>query len=64
MKGIADSLGPIKIQLKLDAKPVKRRPYQLNPKYKEKVCKELSHMLDHGIIVLVEESDWISLVMV
>jgi hypothetical protein len=46
----------MKIQLKLDAKLVKRRPYRLNPKYKEKVRKELDQMLDAGIIVLVEES--------
>jgi hypothetical protein len=39
---------------------VKRRPYHLNPKYKEKVCKELDQMLDVGIIVPMEESDWIS----
>jgi hypothetical protein len=41
-------------------KPVKRRPYRLNPKYKEKVHKELDRMLDVGIIVPMEESDWIS----
>lgn len=60
MKGIAGSLGAMKIQLKLDAKPVKRRPYWLNPKYKEKVHKELDLMFDAGIIVPVEEVDWIS----
>jgi hypothetical protein len=41
MKGIAGSLGAMKIQLKPNAKLVKRRPYRLNPKYKEKVLKEL-----------------------
>jgi hypothetical protein len=41
MKGITGSLGAMKIQLKPNAKPIKRRPYCLNPKYKEKVCKEL-----------------------
>jgi hypothetical protein len=50
----------MKIQLNPDAKPVKRRPYWLNPKYKEKVHKKLDQMLDVGIIVPVEESDWIS----
>jgi hypothetical protein len=39
MKGIAGLLGAMKIQLKPDAKPVKTRPYRLNLKYKEKVCK-------------------------
>jgi len=51
MKGITGSLGAMNIQLKPDAKLVKRRPYQLNPKYKEKVCKEIDQMLDAGIIV-------------
>jgi hypothetical protein len=39
MKGIAGLLGAMKIQLKTDAKPVKGRPYGLNPTYKENVCK-------------------------
>jgi hypothetical protein len=41
MKCDAGSLGDMNIHIKLDAKPVKRRPYHLNPKYKENVCKEL-----------------------
>jgi hypothetical protein len=48
----------MKIHLKPDAKMVKRMPYRLNPKYKEKVCKELDRMLDAGIIVPMEESVW------
>jgi len=32
----------------------------LNPKYKEKVCLELDKMLEAGIIEPVEESDWVS----
>jgi hypothetical protein len=60
MKGIAGSPGAMKIHLKLDSKPVMRRPYKLNPKYKEKVHKELDWMLDGGIIVTVEEFYWIS----
>ena len=34
MKGIAGSLQEMKMYLKHDAKPVKKRPYRLNPKYK------------------------------
>jgi hypothetical protein len=41
----------MKMHLKMDAKLVKRRHYQLNPKYKEKVHKELDQMLDARIIV-------------
>jgi len=60
MNGIAGSLGEMKIELKEGAKPVRKRPYRLNPKYKEKVRKELDRMLDVGIIFPVEESEWIS----
>ena len=49
-----------KITLNSNAKPVKKRSYRLNPKYKEKVCLELDKMLAVGIIELVEEFDWVS----
>ena len=45
----------IKIPLKADAKPMKKRPYRMNPKYKEKVRRELDKMLPAGIIEAVEE---------
>lgn len=38
LKGIASDLGMMKITLKPYMKPIKQRPYHLNPKYKEKVC--------------------------
>eukprot|EP00253_Pinus_taeda_P004566 PITA_04566 len=50
----------MRITLKPDAKLVKQISYCLNPKYKEKVCLELDNMLEAGIIDLVEESDWVS----
>jgi hypothetical protein len=50
MKGIAGELGEMKIPLKPDAKPVRQRPYRLNPKYKEKVKAELDRMIEAGII--------------
>jgi hypothetical protein len=34
MKGIKGPMGEMKTPLKLDARPVKQRPYRLNPKYK------------------------------
>jgi len=55
LKGITGDLGIMKIMLKPDAKPVKKRPYRLNPKYKDKVY--LDKMLSTGIIEPVEESD-------
>lgn len=64
LKGIVRDLGVMKITLKLDAKPMKQIPYYLNPKYREKVRKELDKMLEVEIIEPVEESDWVSLIVV
>jgi hypothetical protein len=55
MKGIKGPMGEMKIPLKPDAKPIKQRPYRLNPKYKQKVNIELDRMLEEGIIQPVEE---------
>ena len=52
------------IMLKPDEKPVKEMPYHLNLKYKDRVHLELDKMLPTGIIELVEESDWVSLMVV
>ena len=60
LKGIIRYLGVMKITLKPDAKVFKQRPYHLNLKYKEKVHVELDKMLAIGIIEPVEESDWVS----
>ena len=49
----------MKIPLKQDAKPIKQRPYRLNPRYKEKVKEELDRMLDAGIIEPTKELEWI-----
>ena len=50
----------MKIPLKPDARPVKQHPYRLNSRYKEKVKADLDRMLEAGIIEPVEESEWIS----
>jgi hypothetical protein len=60
MKGIKGPMGEMKIPLKIDASPFKQRPYRLNPKYNQKFKIELDKMLEEGIIELVEESEWIS----
>ena len=44
----------------MDAKPIKIRPYHLNSKYKEKVHLQLDKMLEAGIIEPLDESDWVS----
>jgi hypothetical protein len=46
MKGIKGPMGEMKIPLKLDARLVKKIPYRLNPKYKQKVKIELDRMLE------------------
>lgn len=60
LKGIIGNLGVMKITLKLDSKPLKKRPYCLNPKYNENILLELDKMLAVGIIEPVEEFDWVS----
>ena len=60
MKGIKGPMGEMRIPLKPDVKPVKQRPYKLNPIYKEIVNIELDRMLEAGIIEPIEESEWIS----
>jgi len=64
IKVIIVDLGIIKIMLKPDSKPVKQRHYHHNPKYKEKVRLDLEKMLMASIIELVDESDWVSPIMV
>ena len=48
------------IPLKEDSRPVKQHPYRLNPHYKEKVKYEIDKMLVACIIEPVEESEWVS----
>jgi hypothetical protein len=54
MKGIKGPMGEINIPLKPHARPVKQRPYKLNPKYKDKVKIELDKTLEVGIVEPVE----------
>jgi hypothetical protein len=60
MKGIVGELGEMKIPLKPEARPIRQRPYRLNPIYKHKVKEKIDRMLEAGIIEPVEESEWIS----
>ena len=64
MKGIVGDLGVMRIPLKEDTRPVKQRPYILNPCYKEKVKDEIDKMLAAGIIEPIEESEWVSPIVV
>jgi hypothetical protein len=60
MKGIKGTMGDMRIPLKPYERPFKQRSYRVNPKYKEKVNIELDRMLEAVIIEPVEESEWIS----
>jgi hypothetical protein len=59
MKGIVGEIGEMNIPIKPKTKPVRQRPYRLNPIYKQKVKEKIDRMLEDGIIELVEESKWI-----
>jgi hypothetical protein len=56
MKGIKGPMGEMNIPLKAYGRPVKQRPYRLNPKYKNKFKTKLDRMLEAGIIEPFEES--------
>jgi hypothetical protein len=60
MKGIAGELGEMKIPLRPEARSIRQRPYRLNPIYKQKVKAKIDRMLEAKIIEPVEESEWIS----
>ena len=60
MKRILGDLGVMRISLKENMNHVKQHPYRLNPRYKEKVIQELDKMITAGIIEPVEESEWVS----
>jgi hypothetical protein len=60
LKGIKGIMGEMKIELKLGSKPVRHRPYCLNPRLKEKVKKEIDKMLEDGLIFAVEEVEWVN----
>jgi hypothetical protein len=60
MNGIKGALGEMKIPLKPYARTVNQGPYRLNPKYKKEYRIELDRMLEEGIIEPIEESEWIS----
>ena len=51
-------MGEMKIDIKLDALPIKKRPYKLAHKYKEIVKKESNNMLTAGIIYPIDQSKW------
>jgi hypothetical protein len=53
-------MGERKIELKPGSKPVRHRPYHLNPRVKEKVKRDIDKMMEDGIIFAVDEAEWVS----
>ena len=51
-------MAEMKINIKLDARPVKMRPYKLAHKNKDIVKKEIDNMLLVGIIYPIDQSEW------
>jgi hypothetical protein len=59
LKDIKGDLGEMKIQLNLDSRPIKYRPYRLNPIFKEKVKKEIERMIEARMIFPIDKVEWI-----
>ena len=51
-------MGEMKIDIKPDARSIKKRSYKLAHKYKEIVKKEIDNMLAGGIIYPIDQSSW------
>jgi hypothetical protein len=59
LKGTKGVMGEMNIELKLGSKPIRHRPYHLNPREKEKFKKEIDKMLEAGLIFPIEEVEWV-----
>jgi hypothetical protein len=46
------------IPLRSEVRPIRQRPYRLNPIYTQKVKEEIDKMLGDGIIEPTEEFEW------
>ncbi|XP_021717264.1 uncharacterized protein LOC110685112 [Chenopodium quinoa] len=64
LKGISPSLCTHKIDLEEGARPCRQRQRKLNPSMQEVVRKEVSKLLEAGIIYPIAHSDWVSSVQV
>ena len=53
-------MGEMKIELILDAKPINKIPYELAHKYKYIVKNEIDNMFKASIIYPIDQSKWVS----
>ena len=58
LKGLVEEMGEIKIDLLLEATPIKKKPYKLAHKYKEIVKTKIDNMLTAKIIYPFNQSEW------
>ena len=58
LKGLVKEMGEMNIDIKLEARPIKKRPYKLAHKYKKIVKKEIDNMLTAGIIYPIDHLEW------
>jgi hypothetical protein len=54
----------MKIPLRPKARSIRKRPYRLNPIYKQKVKVEIDRMLEANIIEPIEQSEWMILMVI
>ena len=54
LKGLVKEMGEMMIDIKPEARPIKKRPYKLAHKYKEIVKKEINNMLKARIIYPID----------
>ncbi|KAH9296614.1 hypothetical protein KI387_040202, partial [Taxus chinensis] len=60
LKGIHHSLGEMRIKLKEGACLIWKRPYQMNVNLRIRVKEEIDKMIISSIIEAMEESEWVS----
>ena len=58
LKGLVHEMDKMKIEIKLDAQPIKKRPYKSAHEYKDIIKKEIDNMLAAGIIYPIDQSEW------
>jgi hypothetical protein len=59
LKGIPRSNCEHKIELTVDARPIKQQPYRMNPNYAQRVRKDLNKLLDAQFIFPTETTQWL-----
>jgi hypothetical protein len=59
LKRIPRSICEHKIELTVDARPIKQQPYRMNPNYAHRVRKDLNKLLDARFIFPIETTQWL-----